>query len=657
MADRCAPLGSRVSDPGRTGPRPPWSGPVLLVTSVSVLATGANLVGPTSGTLIRLLAGLLVVAALAWGAGHHGAGTRRAWWLITLGLGGWVAGDALWDAFVANSLSDDSGWYDVANVVYLCSYPLIFLGLVELVHARGFRRSIGNVVDSAIMFLTACLLMQILIINPSVTGGESLDLFSALYPFGDALMLAAISWLVFTQGRRNSSVWLLGTGMLLLIGLDVAWETTPQPPFGTLEQWINPLYPISYALIAAAVLHPTAAQLSELGETRSSELHPVRLGFLCAALAMIPISAFLGSRHDLLVEVGVTALVAAVAIRLTALVRSIQSANQRAEASSARFANLAAAAPVAILESDADLTIAFANEAADRFLGSSIIGMSAPTLIAEIVDDRDQPTLNEAVATVRRGEASSAQIRIRGTAGSQRWVSWSAVPVRKEPGPFAGAFVSITDITPIKDAEEMLTLQVTHDALTGLPNRRMLWDRLATAIARLNRVDGSLAVLFLDLDGFKPVNDHLGHAAGDELLNVVAGRLLHTVRADDTVARLGGDEFVILLERIPDREHALLIADKIVRAINAPAALAQGDVTISVSIGIAVSTDPYAGPDRLLREADRAMYDAKGAGRGLVRVADDLADPPDAPPSGVGRSGTTTRRERGTAPLGVVPAE
>jgi diguanylate cyclase (GGDEF)-like protein/PAS domain S-box-containing protein len=654
MADRSSSLGSWASGPGGSSARPPWLAPVLLVMTVVTLTLSGNLVDANTGTLIRLLAGLLVLATLVWGVRHHGAGTRRAWWLITIGIGGWVVGDALWDTFDASSSPVASGWYDALNVIYVGMYPVIFVGLVGLVHARGYQRSIGNLVDSAISFLTAILLMQIVVINPSMAGAADFDWFSALYPFGDALLLAAIGWLVFTQARRNPSAWLLGIGMLLLISVDMGWETEAKPLFGTLDQWVNPLYPISYALIAAAVLHPSVAHLSDFGETRPSELHPVRMVLLCSALAMIPIAAFLGSQNDVLVEVGVTALVAAVAIRLAALVHSMQDAHQQAEASSTRFANLAAAAPVAILESDADLTIAFANEAADRFLGSSIIGMSAPELITDLVDDRDQPTLNEAVEAVRRGESSSAQIRIRGTTGNQRWVSWSAVPVRKEPGPFAGAFVSITDITHIKDAEEMLTLQVTHDALTGLPNRRMLWDRLATAIARLNRVDGSLAVLFLDLDGFKPVNDHFGHAAGDELLNVVASRLLHTVRADDTVTRLGGDEFVVLLERVPDREHAVMIADKIVEAVNAPAVLAQGEVRVSVSIGIAVSTDPYVGPDKLLREADRAMYAAKGAGRGLVRVADDPIDPSSPDPGGPGRA---TPRGRGNVPLGLVPSE
>jgi diguanylate cyclase (GGDEF)-like protein/PAS domain S-box-containing protein len=654
MAVRRSPLGTWASVPGRPGARPTWFAPVLLILSVAGLSVAANFVGADEGTLIRLVAGLVVVAALAWGAGHHGATTRRAWGLIALGLGGWVIGDALWDAFVAGNMSESSGWYDVVDVIYLCMYPVLVLGLVQLVLARGYRRSIGNVVDSAIMFVTASLLMQILVINPSLMGGEELDVFTALYPFGDALMLAAISWLIFTQGRRNTSVWLLGAGMVLLIALDVAWETTPQPPFGTLEQWINPLYPISYAIIAAAVLHPSAAHLSELGETRASELHPVRLGFLCAALAMIPVSAFLGSREDVFVELGVTVLVAAVAIRLTALVRSIQGANQKAEANATRFANLAAAAPVAILESDAHLTIVFANGQADRFLGTSIVGQSAVQLIPELIDDRDRSTLNEAVATVMGGDPASAQVRVVSATGSQRWVSFSAVPVRKEPGPFAGAFISFTDITPIKDAEEMLTLQATHDALTGLPNRRMLWDRLATAITRLNRLDGSLAVLFLDLDGFKPVNDRLGHDAGDELLNVIATRVLHTVRADDTVARLGGDEFVVLLERVPDRDHAVMVADKIIQAVNTPAVLAHGEVSVSASIGIAICTDPLASPDKLLREADRAMYAAKRAGRGLVRLADDDSRAPSRAPGDAGR---TTPAMRGSVPLGVAPSE
>ncbi len=611
--------------------RPPWLGYALLVVGVACLAVSGDFVGMTGGSVLRLLAGLLAVAMLVWGAWHHGAGARTAWLLLALGIGGWVVGDALWDTFDAAHFPVSSGWYDVVNVLYLCMYPVVFVALIRIVDAHREQRNVDNVVDSAIMFLSAVLLLQIFVINPGLTGHAALDGFKSLYPFGDALLLAAIGWLVFTHGRRNPSAWLLGTGIVLLTFVDAAWETSARPAFASLDQWINPLYPISYALIAAAVLYPSAADLAEAGETQPPELHPARLAFLCAALGLIPVAAFLGSSAGLLVEVGVTALVAAIAIRLIALVRSIQEAHRQAVASATRFANLAAAAPVAIVESDAELTIVFANGEADRFLGVSMIGMSAERLIAEVVDDRDQPSLNQAIATVIDGGVASAQVRIRDSKGSQRWVTWSAVPVQPGTGPFAGAFVSITDITPIKDAEEMLTLQVTHDPLTGLPNRRMLLDRLTTAITRLGRVPSTLAVLFVDLDGFKPVNDRLGHDAGDALLELAATRILHAVRAEDTVARWGGDEFVVILERVTDAAHALTVADKIIQAISAPAPLAHTEVSISACVGIAISSNPHVQPDALLRDADTAMYAAKRAGKGLARVSEQTTRPRPGP--------------------------
>jgi diguanylate cyclase (GGDEF)-like protein/PAS domain S-box-containing protein len=607
--------------------RSSWLGPALLVATVGCIAGAGDLVSPTAGWVLRLVAGLMVVGALVWGAWHHGSSARGAWLLLAVGLGGWVIGDASWDAFDTAGLSPASGWYDVVNVVFLAMYPVIFVALTRIVNPRGRRRRSENVVDFAIMFLTAVLLLQILI-QPHVKGSASLDWLSALYPFGDALLLAAVGWLLFTQGRRNASAWLLGSGLVLLIGLDAAWETTVWSTNAALDQWINPLYPVSYALVAAAVLHPAAAHLADHSDSEATELHPARLGFLLTAIAMIPIAAFLSGAGDPLVVAAVVALVAAVSVRLAALVGSIQDAHRQAEASASRFAGLAAAAPVAILEADADLMIVFANDQTDRFLGTSIVGRSAESLIAAVVDDRDHAALNGAVTAVQDGAAASVQVRIHDAGGSQRWVVWSAVPVRKEPGPFAGAFVSITDITPIKDAEQVLTLQATHDALTGLPNRRMLLDRLSSGVTPVYRVPATLAVLFLDLDGFKPVNDRLGHEAGDDLLVLVSTRLLHAVRAEDTVARLGGDEFVIVLERVSNRSQAVTVAHKIIQAIEAPASLDREDVTISASIGVALSSDPGVDPDTLLREADLAMYAAKRAGRGLVRVADGAARRP-----------------------------
>jgi diguanylate cyclase (GGDEF)-like protein len=158
-----------------------------------------------------------------------------------------------------------------------------------------------------------------------------------------------------------------------------------------------------------------------------------------------------------------------------------------------------------------------------------------------------------------------------------------------------------------------------HDPLTGLANRTLFFDRVSHAIARLSRRPGPwLAVLFLDLDNFKTVNDTLGHARGDRLLALVAERLLTAVRAVDTVARLGGDEFAVLLEDLASADGALIVADRAVSLLEAPFDLAGQRVTVSASIGVAVRAEGGSDADGLIKEADVAMYEAKRAGKGRV---------------------------------------
>jgi diguanylate cyclase (GGDEF)-like protein len=158
-----------------------------------------------------------------------------------------------------------------------------------------------------------------------------------------------------------------------------------------------------------------------------------------------------------------------------------------------------------------------------------------------------------------------------------------------------------------------------HDPLTGLANRSLFLDRVGHAIARLGRRPGSfLAVLFIDLDNFKTVNDTLGHARGDRLLTLVAERLLTAVREVDTVARLGGDEFAVLLEDLGAEDGALVVAERAVRLIAAPFDLAGKSVSVSASIGMAMRDDDSTGTDTLIAEADAAMYEAKRSGKGRV---------------------------------------
>jgi diguanylate cyclase (GGDEF)-like protein len=173
-------------------------------------------------------------------------------------------------------------------------------------------------------------------------------------------------------------------------------------------------------------------------------------------------------------------------------------------------------------------------------------------------------------------------------------------------------------------AENAATHLAHHDVLTGLPNRRLLQDRLELGIAQARRHGHKVGVLCLDLDGFKKVNDTNGHSAGDELLRKVAERLRQTVRSEDTVARLGGDEFVVVLMQVADIVDAAVAARKIIEMISKPFELDDVTVTVGTSIGIALCPDEGAEPDTLLRRADEALYRAKHAGKGRFDAAFDV---------------------------------
>ncbi len=182
-----------------------------------------------------------------------------------------------------------------------------------------------------------------------------------------------------------------------------------------------------------------------------------------------------------------------------------------------------------------------------------------------------------------------------------------------------GVVVNAHDITERKRLERELTRQAFEDDLTGLPNRPLLIDRLNQAVARAERTGGTLGLLFVDLDGFKLVNDSLGHAVGDDLLRVVAQRLCRCVRPGDTIARLGGDEFAILLDTVTGRAEVEAVAAAVVAALDGPCEVGLNTITARASVGAVLSEGAMMDADMLLRNADVAMYAAKAAGRGRHR--------------------------------------
>ena len=193
----------------------------------------------------------------------------------------------------------------------------------------------------------------------------------------------------------------------------------------------------------------------------------------------------------------------------------------------------------------------------------------------------------------------------------------------KNPAGKVTHYVAVyADITDLKKTQHYLEKLANFDVLTGLPNRTLLADRMDLAIARARRQEQLLAVCFLDLDGFKPINDKYGHETGDQLLMQVAHRLRAAIRADDTAARLGGDEFVLLLSNLNTVEECEIALLRVMEELTAPIAIGGLQLAISASIGIAIYPFDDAEPDMLLRLADHAMYRAKQNGRGRFHFFD-----------------------------------
>lgn len=259
---------------------------------------------------------------------------------------------------------------------------------------------------------------------------------------------------------------------------------------------------------------------------------------------------------------------------------------------------------------------------------SAITGYSAGDLRGKTLDDltysEDRLADVELMLQLLSSDVSSYQVEKRFVrpSGEPFWVEMSISLVQVDDGEPAYFIVQIQDITERLNAEQRLRHQAFHDPLTGLPNRGLFVDRLGHALARARRESTVVAVLFMDLDNFKIVNDSLGHRAGDELLIEMASRLELCVRPGDTVSRIGGDEFTVLLENISGVADAIRVAQRIAEQSMTLYAIGDRQIAVTASIGVAVSSDERRSADDLIRDADTAMYEAKRRGKSRYEVFD-----------------------------------
>jgi len=303
----------------------------------------------------------------------------------------------------------------------------------------------------------------------------------------------------------------------------------------------------------------------------------------------------------------------ALADEITRLVRQLEAEKEEAQVTLASIGD-------AVITTDREGRITLLNAAAAKLTGwTEDEALGRPlTEVFHIINETTRMRVENPVERVLlhgKTVALANHTVLISRDGIEYCIEDSAAPIRLPDGTLLGCVLVFHDVTDKKKLLHAVQWQAGHDALTGLPNRALLADRLQRALAAAQRQHTLLGVCLLDLDGFKPVNDRYGHAIGDRLLCEVAYRLQAGLRAEDTVARLGGDEFVLLLGDAHNVEEIYAALRRILAALDAPCCVEAGDIRVSASIGLTIYPMDEADGDTLLRHADQAMYQAKQRGR------------------------------------------
>ena len=551
--------------------------------------------------------------AVALGTRLHRPSARRPWWLVFISLAtfavmgllgmsvwGWPTGHVIWP---------------LRDLGLVAGFVVLGLATLSLAHARAPDGDPEGAIDGLIVMIAMAAVLWDTVFATIVRGGTSNVaevVRFILFPVLQAGVTAAALRLLFLGTVRNPSAWLVFGASCAACAGNVTWVVQGG---GAPRLGVNLLWIASFLLAGTAALHPAMRHIATPAAPATSTLPFGRLAVLGIALVSLPVTVV----REMLVGGGVVdapAISAGAAVVCAGLVlwrlgRLVHQREQAAAALGRRAAREAALARIsgrALIEADVQTVLAEATADVRSVLDA---------LACDVLTDRDVSTAGDGscvVVPLADWSTERAVLVVRLPAGRQ-------LDVGEQEFLQATSNVLVSAIRRCT-AERELRHQSLHDPLTGLPNRVLLLDRLDQALARSARTRRPVSVLFVDLDGFKHVNDTLGHNAGDELLAIAAHRMRSLSRPRDTLARLSGDEFVMVCDET-DGPTAVAVAERLVGDLARSFDVTAGTVAVGASLGVVSAIGDTRRGEQLLREADAAMYQAKQAGRGRVQVFDD----------------------------------
>jgi diguanylate cyclase (GGDEF)-like protein/PAS domain S-box-containing protein len=611
----------------RRSPALGWRWTALL--ALGVAATVAYSVVPRSpASELGLFDGIVALAVIAsvFGWRRARANERVAWLCSSLALAGFLAGQLIWWQYPATGLGP---FQSAADAFFLLSCLPFAIAAASLASAREPDRDRSAWLDAGILTAVAGVVSWYVLMEPHVRNpalGSVSKLVAIAHPLADVLVLGFVLRLVLSRNARDRSAMSFATGVSLILVTNLVFYGQNLPESFRPGSAADAAWLLGYLLIGFAALHPSTEQAVRSNDREAGR---GRLGLVLSAVVIpVVVLALELGRRDL---VGLNTLTIAVCVSMLvitlAAVRSLRFLGRARQAEvhrgEARLSALILHSADAIFLVDRDCRIAFASPSAADLWGRRAKALLGASILDSFVEEHREAVARQLdnLVAMAAGATVPLEGRVRAEGGQVRELEGIARNLLEDENVRA-IVVTMRDTTSRRELEQQLERRAFQDELTGLANRALFADRLDHALNRTARdSDVRIAVLFVDLDDFKAVNDGMGHGAGDEVIRGVAERIRTCVRPGDTVARLGGDEFAVLLEDIPSTSHVSSLAQRLLEVLQLPIDVTGVSLAVPASVGVTFATRDST-VESLLRDADIAMYSAKSQGKSRVAMFD-----------------------------------
>ncbi|WP_139206620.1 MULTISPECIES: DUF4084 domain-containing protein [unclassified Bacillus (in: firmicutes)] len=594
------------------------------------------------GNVLSSAAAFFAALSLVFASHKSDKGHKIFWLMLSLGSLSYFIAEVSW-IYYENIMIMEVPFPGITDVFYFLQIIFYLAGFTYKIIMESKRLEIARfLIDVSILMVVAATFSMQFLIKPILADTNVPNLFlivSLGYPVGDLMLLLSALTIshLWKDVKLKIGFIFIFAGLLVLILADSIYSYLVAINSYVSGSFIDPLYALGLLLIGyAGVFYPVIGKkivaTQEFDNLKSSSIYRQMFPYISVLILFLFLFFYKSDDRTLNIGSGIAILLIiyrqlAMIMENRLLLKGFHERTLELAINKQRYKSLFEYHPDGVFSINLEGVFVTANDACSGIIGytkEELIGKSAFSFISE----RNRPKMTNYFLKAKEGTPQNFELSIKNRAGKELFVAFTVVPIIIDNS-IAGIFGIAKDITENKNNEEKISYMAYHDLLTNLPNRRLFERILNQSILDAKRSGSMLAIMFIDLDRFKYVNDTFGHNAGDQLLLQVAQRLEGCLRSNDVVARQGGDEFTLLAKGIKEIEDAGLIAEKILESLNEAFYIDGREIRCTPSIGISIYHRDGNTTADLMKAADRAMYKAKENGKnGYFIYTSDITEQP-----------------------------